>query len=61
LAQVQSGLIFPIWRYFNAGLTYSYRVRDSSNSTANISSGTVDGNVVRFFVSASYPIWRDNW
>ena len=60
VAQIHTGLIFPIGRYFNAGLTYSYRLRDSSNSTTTTSQGTVDGNVVRLFVSASYPVWRDN-
>lgn len=61
VAQVHTGLTFPVWRYFDAGLTYSYRLRDSSNSTTTTSQGTVDGNVVRLFVSASYPVWRDNW
>lgn len=51
-----AGLSMPFWRYFNAGLAYVYRYRDSTQATARIEQGTVDGNLVTIFVGASYPV-----
>jgi hypothetical protein len=56
LLVVTAGISMPFWRYFNAGVTYVYRYRDSSQTTARIEQGTVDGNLVSIFVGASYPI-----
>lgn len=55
--QVSAGLSMPLGRYFSAGLTYSYRFRDSSRATASLQKGSVDGNVVSISVTASYPLW----
>ncbi len=55
-----AGLSFPLGRYLSAGVSYSYRWRHSNQTTQFIDAGTVDGNLVQVFVSASYPVWRGN-
>jgi hypothetical protein len=53
-----AGLNVAFWRYFVGGLSYSYRWRDNTQTTATASAGVVDGNLVQLYVSASYPVWR---
>lgn len=57
--QVSAALNYPVWQYISAGLNYSYRLSDSNQTVpGRINSGTVDGNIVQLYISASYPVWQ---
>lgn len=61
ILQVPALLTYAFAEYFSATLSYSYRYRESSQSVPGVlSQGTVDGNLVQLYVTASYPVWRGN-
>jgi hypothetical protein len=59
--QVPAVLTYTFWKYFSATLSYAYRYREASQSVPGVlDQGTVDGNLVQLFVTASYPVWHGN-
>jgi len=51
------GLSYPLWRYLNAGLTYTYQRSDATVSQSNtVQTGAVDSNIVLLYLTAYYPV-----
>jgi hypothetical protein len=50
---------YPVWRYINAGVSYSFNWQDTLQAVpSRITAGSVYGNIVQVYISASYPVWQ---
>lgn len=57
--QFKANLSWPVWRRVRAGFSYSYRMREASQSVPNVlEAGAIHGNLVLVYISAYYPVWQ---
>jgi len=58
LLQAIVGLRWSINRYLAAGLSYAHNYSNNDVTTAALSSGSLNANVVMLSLSGSYEVWR---